>query len=59
MSNPDNTLDPTTIAALPADSAYVTDEAAATAAGNATLSATEAQDQLDRDLATFRATNLT
>ncbi len=54
----DNTLGPTTVAALPADGVYAGDAAAAVAAGNGPLAATEAQNQTDRDLAAWRATNL-
>lgn len=54
----DNTLGPTTVAALPSDGVYAGDAAAAVAAGNGPLAATEAQNQADRDLAAWRAANL-
>lgn len=54
----DNTLDPSTVASLPADGVYVADAAAALAAGNGPLAAAEAANQADRDLAAWRAANL-
>lgn len=50
----DNTLDPTTVAAFPADSTYIADETAANTIAETSVSAAETEDQQERDQVTWR-----
>jgi hypothetical protein len=51
---PDNTLDPTTVAALPVDATFIADAAAAQAIGETSVAAEESEMKEERDEIVFR-----
>ena len=57
MTSTDNTLTPSTIAALASDGTYTADTSAAAAIGQNTVAAVEAAEQQERDAAAWRAAN--